>query len=487
MTKQATSFDLLVIGAGPAGSEAALAAAQAGLTVAVIDEQFAAGGQVWRAPVGGYPGKGDVEQASGERLRARMSASTVTPFWGHRVWSAVRTEQAPAGGFRLDAIGPDGNRALCAPTLVVASGAHERVIPFPGWTLPGVVGLAAATVLLKSHGVAPGQRVAVAGCGPLLAAVAAGLAGSGIAMPVMADLSPRSEWLRRWPSLLSQPTLAARGAWWLWRAVSSGTRLLSGYGVRRAVGTKQVERVVLGPVNAMGSPVAGPEVDVEVDALVVGHGLTTACEITRMLRAPHRFDRLRGGWTPQVDQDFQTGIPDLYAVGDGAGIRGQKIASLSGRRVGLTVARSRGSARSTGTQLEAQWLGSIDRQIERARPFSDAMAGLMAQRCEQVAAIATDTVVCRCEDVTRGEIDEALAQCAGSLDQLKHFTRCGMGPCQGRYCGDTVQELASQHFECPREQVLPWTGRPPLRPVRLAELIGDFDYADIPIPKPAPL
>ena len=490
-------FDLIVIGAGPAGAEAAITAAEQGLSVALIDEQPVAGGQVWRAPVGGFPGKGDIEQASGDRLRERLTGSRVSVFFGHRVWSAVRLasiepDRSAADAlrqerFRVDAVGPTGSRAFTAADLVVATGAHERVVPFPGWTLPGVVGLAAATVLLKSHGVAPGRRVVIAGCGPLLLAVAAGLARSGVELPALADLAHRGAWLRKLPVLLGQPALAARGGWWVTRTLRAGARLLSGHGVRRAEGRDRVERVVLGPVDADGAPALGPEQAFEVDALVVGHGLTTACEITRMLRAEHRFDRLRGGWVPRVDASFQTSIPGLYAVGDGAGVRGQKIASLAGRKAGLVVAASFRGAAGVDSSASAAALDPIDRQLALARPFSDAMAALMAQRPAQVAAIGAATVVCRCEDVTRSEIDAALSQCAGSLDQLKHFTRCGMGPCQGRYCGDTVQELAAIRLGCSRDQVAPWTGRPPLRPVRLAELIGDFSYDDIPIPRPAPL
>ncbi len=108
----------------------------------------------------------------------------------------------------------------------MATGAHERVVPFPGWTLPGVIGLAAATVMLKSHGVAPGSRVVVAGCGPLLLAVAAGLAKAGVAIEAVADLSPRAAWMRALPSLAGRPTLAMRGAGWLARTLLAGVPLL---------------------------------------------------------------------------------------------------------------------------------------------------------------------------------------------------------------------------------------------------------------------
>jgi len=480
--------DVIVIGAGPAGAEAAITAAEGGLRVLVLDEQGAAGGQVWRAPVGGFPGKGDAEAAAGAALRERLSASSARALFAHRVWSVVRETPVDGGGapgFRVDAVGPEGNLSLRAPHLVVATGAHERVVPFPGWTLPGVIGLAAATILLKSHGLAPGRRVVMAGCGPLLVAVAAGLVGAGVEVLAVADLARRRDWLARLPAVLGRPALAVRGAAWSVRATLSGARLLPAHGVRRAEGRDGVERVVLGPVDASGAARAGAETVFEADALVVGHGLTTACEVTRMLRADHRFSRLQGGWMPQVDEHFETTIPGLFAIGDGAGVRGQQIASLAGRRVGLALgarAVSVRAPRSATADFQA-----VDRQLARARPFSDAMAGLMAQRAGQVAAIGADTVVCRCEDVTRAEIDAAIDQSAGSIDQLKHLTRCGMGPCQGRYCGDTVQELMAVRLRQPREAVGQWTGRPPLRPVSLGELVGSFSYDDIPIPKPAPL
>jgi thioredoxin reductase/bacterioferritin-associated ferredoxin len=478
------AFDAIVIGAGPAGAEAALSAAGCGRSVALIDEQPVAGGQVWRAPMGGFAGGGGAEARAGDTLRQRLTASSVGMFFGHRVWSVTHVDQGPDAGFRVDALGSAGNVAFLAPSLVVAAGAHERVIPFPGWTLPGVIGLAAVTILLKSQGMAPGKRIVVAGCGPLLFAVAAGLLKAGVQVLAVADIAHRGAWLQRLPAILGRPALAARGAGWAARTLLAGVPLLLGHGVRRAAGDEQVRRVVLGPVDASGAPADGPEQEFDVDCLVVGHGLTTACEITRVLRAKHRHDRERGGWVPVVDAACQTSIRRLYAVGDGAGIRGQQLATLMGRRVGLDLGSASSSPLPADAAAEARM---IARETTRAIPFSDAMAGLMAQRPAQVSAIAPDTVVCRCEDVTRGEIDAAMTDGAREINQLKHFTRCGMGPCQGRYCADTVEELMAQTLGMPREAIGQWTGRPPLRPVGLGELIGSFDYDDIPIPEPAPL
>jgi len=465
------AFDVIVLGAGPAGATCAATAAESGRRVAVIDEQPRAGGQVWRAPMGGFPGKGDADQASGDALRQRLAASPATGLLGHRVWSVVRT----ASGYRVDTLGPDGPTALEAPSLVVATGAHERVVPFPGWTTPGVIGLAAATVLLKSHGVVPGRRLVVAGCGPLLAVVAAGLVKAGAEVAAIVDIAPRSAWLSRLPAILGQPHLAARGLSWAFAVAKAGVPTLSGQGVRRVEGDEAVSRVVIGPVDADGAPVEGPERVIEADSVIVGHGLTTASEVTRLLRAEHRFDRLRGGWIPVVDGAFQTSLPGLHAIGDGAGIRGQAMASLAGEALGWHLAGRTAEAAATRARMAA------------ATPFSDAMAGLMAQRPAQVRSIAPETVVCRCEDVTRAEIDAAVDAGATQIDQLKHFTRCGMGPCQGRSCADTVQELMAARLGASREAIGQWTGRPPLRPVPLGEVIGAFSYDDIPIPTPAPL
>jgi thioredoxin reductase/bacterioferritin-associated ferredoxin len=472
--------DTIVVGAGPAGAEAALTVSAYGRSVILIDEQPAAGGQVWRAPVAGWSGGADPEASAGRDLRARLAASSVECRFGHRVWTVSREDGSPPGRFRVDTLGPDGSAACVAPALVVATGAHERVVPFPGWTMPGVIGLAAATVLLKSHGVAPGRRVVVAGCGPLLAAVTAGLLKAGVTVLAVADGWPRRAWLRRLPAIASRADLAWRGATWAAQALRAGVQLLSAHGVRRVEGADQVERVVLGPVDDGGAPIPGKERIFDVDALIVGHGLTTASEITRLLRAEHDFDRLRGGWVPRVDSRFETSIPGLYAVGDGAGIRGQAAATLMGRCVGAVL-----GAPSAEVGFDAA--RPIDAALRRLAPFSDAMAGLMAQRSGQVGAIPAETVVCRCEDVTRAEIDAAIEAGADEINQLKHVTRCGMGPCQGRFCGDTVQELMAQKLGCSREGVGQWTGRPPLRPVPLGALIGSFDYSDIPIPEPAPL
>ena len=475
------THDVIVLGAGPAGVNAALAAAGAGLRVVLFDQQAQAGGQVWRAPLPGLHMPPSPELASGDALRARLGGTTVECRFGRTIWSV-------GGHFRVDAVGPAGNDSAQAPRLIAATGAHERIVPFPGWTLPGVIGLAAATVLLKSQGVLPGRRVVVAGCGPLLAAVAAGILKGGGGIAAIVDLAGPGDWLRRLPALATQPRLLARGAGWALKIGAARIPVYFRHAVRAAEAGEAdhgeaLERVRIAPVDASGAFVAGPERMLEADALCVGHGLVPGAEIPRLFRVQQAFDRRRGGFIPELDDDGRTSLDGLYACGDGAGIRGVLVAEATGLLAGLACARDAGAL---SAEAFARAAAGPRRAIAQARPFSDTMADSMALRPAQVAAIPDHTVVCRCEDITRGQIDTAFADGARDLNQLKHFTRCGMGPCQGRFCGDVAGEILAARVGS-REAVGTFTARPPLRPVPLADLMGSFDYADIPIPAPAPL
>jgi thioredoxin reductase/bacterioferritin-associated ferredoxin len=471
------THDLIVIGAGPAGANAAMTAREHGLSVALFDEQAAAGGQVWRAPWPGLSRQADtVEAREGDALRSRLSATSVDFRPGRRVWSVT-------SDFRVDALGPDGNEAATAPLLIAATGAHERVVPFPGWTLPGVVGLAAATVLLKAHHALPGRRVIVAGCGPLLAAVAAGIVKAGGEVVAIADLAGPGDWLKALPSMASRPRLLAQGFGWALRLAGRRVPIHFRHGVRSADGEERLSSVRLGPVSADGAPSAGREIVLEADALCVGHGLVPGAEISKLLRAAHVYDALRGGWVPEVDAFGRTSVAGLSAVGDGSGLRGAAPSEIAGRLAGLAAARDAGKLGAAAFERAA---APVLKARAGLTAFADASARMMALRPAQVAAIPPETVVCRCEDVTRAEIDAACEAGAREVNQLKHFTRCGMGPCQGRMCGDVAAELLAARVGG-RQAAGYWTGRPPLRPVGIEALIGRFNYEDIPIPTPAPL
>ncbi len=394
----------------------------------------------------------------------------------HKAWSV-------GPGFRIDAVGPDGPLALTTSKLVVATGTSERVIPFPGWTLPGVIGLAAATIMLKSQRMLPGRATLVAGCGPLLVAVAAGiLKGGGHVVAVVDTAGPR-DWLTRVPALLSRPDLLARGARWLASIRAAGVPVLSRHGILAVQDEPGGLVVTVGPVRADGTPDPGERRMFNADCVTVGHGLTPASDVSRVLRAQHRFDAARGGWIAVTDDCGRATVPGLYVVGDGAGIAGAAAAEHHGELAGLAALHDLGRLAAADF---ARASTAARKRHDKARRFGEAMAELMAIRPAQVAAIPHDTIICRCEDVTRGEIERAVDEGAREVNQVKAWTRCGMGPCQGRSCADVVGELVAR-LVGGREAAGYFTGRLPLRPVSLEAITGDYVYADIPIPKAAPL
>lgn len=468
------SPQLVVLGAGPAGIEAAMAAARHGVETLIVDQAQRPGGQVYRA----LPETVSVADKRklgpdfeiGEGLRSALAASPVGTALGHTVWRV-------AAGFTVDAMGPQGAASWTCQKLIAATGAHERIVPFPGWTRPGVIGLAAATILLKSQQMLPGRSVVVAGCGPLIAAVAAAIIKGGGHVAAVADIASPLDWIRAAPQLAARPDLLARGLQWLRLIRSANVPILFRHTVVRAHGDDDgVTGVSLARVDAAGRPLDGavPR-EVGADCLAIGHGLIPSTDATRALRARHVFDEQRGGWCVQRDAAFRTSVPGLYVCGDAAGIRGASAAALQGWLAGLTAARDLGRIGQSDYEQEA---AKIRAQLRRADRFGAAMTRLMAPRMGMTAAIAPETVVCRCEDVTRAEIDDALATGAVDLNQLKSWTRAGMGPCQGRMCGETVGALAAATLG-DRVKAGAWTGRAPLRPVPVAALIGDYRYEDI--------
>jgi len=470
--------DLIVLGAGPAGISAALAAAETGALVTLIDENHDGGGQVYRPSPSTFRKSADSspELVVGDEFRRALEGSAVQRHFKHVVWNV-------APGFRVDATGPQGTTAWCAPALVVATGTSERVIPFPGWTTPGVIGLGAATILLKSQRMLPGRSTVVAGCGPLLAAVAVGILKAGGEVRAIIDLAGATEWLRRMPALTSNPKLLGRGAQWIMAIRRSGIPIYFRHGIRRIEQNADGLNVTYGPVDKHGVPRSGLTHQIEAECVAVGHGLIPSTEVTRILRAQHHYDRLAGGWIAVTSQDCETSIFGLFVTGDAAGIAGADAAARHGRLAGLAAAHRIGHLDTQSFEKQASRLRSLHR---KAKYFGAAMGSLMALRPGQVAAIEANTIVCRCEDVTRQEIDTALDEGATNVNQIKAWTRCGMGPCQGRSCGDVVGELVGLRLHN-RELAGYFTGRPPLRPVRLNDLTGQYDYSAIPIPKAAPL
>ena len=465
-------FDVAVLGGGPAGMAAATEAARGGARVVLLEESPVPGGQVYRAPPAGFAMKPDRDRQEGDALRAALAVSGADIRAGCRVWGLGGGPLVPEGQahapFSLSALGADGVPfTLQARALILCCGTHERIIPFPGWTLPGVIGLAAATILLKAQGILPGRRVLVAGAGPLLYAVAAKILAGGGSVAAVVDAATQGEWLRALPALAAQPDLLTQGVAWRAKLLAARVPVLAGAQVTAAEGDRVLSHV------RMGDRVF------EADALCVGHGLVPATEASRTYRARHAHRPEDGGWVPVLDTAQRTSVPFLYAAGDGAGVRGAAAAPAAGRLAARTALQDLGFNTPNASEEDAA--------LARARRTGAAMARMMALRPAMIKAIPAETVICRCEGVTRASIEEAAAAGACTINQLKHFTRCGMGPCQGRMCGEAAGALLAAARGVSVADIGFTTGRIPLRPVPMEAILGDFDYADIPVPAPAPI
>lgn len=469
-------FDVAVLGCGPAGASAALESARLGLSTVALDENRAAGGQVWRRP---SPALRDgVGEPDGDRLRRALNDAPVTRLLGTRVWHA----EMEGDTFRLGVTGPRGLETIVARRLIVATGARERCLPVPGWTLPGVIGLAAATTLMKEQKMLPGRRVLVAGSGPLLFLVSRMiLDGGGINVGIV-DGNGTADWLRVVPKLMARPDLFGRGIAWSLRIRAARVPIWNRHRVVAIEPAGDRLKVALAPMPGPSQPSWSTRTWVEADAVCLGHGLVPATEVTRLLGAHHSFDEGGGFWRPELDADGRTTVAGLYACGDGAGIEGVAAAVSGGALAGLAAAADAG--RAAGSSGRRRSLLGARR---RAAVFGRAMTKMSRPKPEAARTIADAAIVCRCEGVTCAEIDRAIAEGAHSPRALKAATRCGMGPCGGRFCADAAALLLADRTGRSVAAIGLDPVRPPLRPLPLSALAAGFDYADLPMPPPAPL
>jgi D-hydroxyproline dehydrogenase subunit alpha len=421
------SCDVAVVGAGPAGLAAAVAARRAGADVVVIDAYAAPGGQIWRRRHDD-PGMEALPRDGRHALRA-LAATTVRVLSGRSVWGveAPRTLRLDGPPWRVE-----------AGAVVMATGAYDRPVAFPGWTLPGVLTAGAAQALAKGQGVLPGRRVLLAGAGPFLLPVARQLTSQGAEVVAVAEATRRRDWLRA--GVRMSRHLDRLAAYAAYRA--RVPKVVWGHVIVRAEGDGRVESATLAACGADWAPLPGTERTFAVDAVCTAYGFLPNVELARALGCALAGDAVAH------DASMATSVAGVYVAGEAAGIGGAELATVEGQIAGRAAA---------GAPLAAS-----DR---RAKPagFAAILADLFDPRPGLDALAAPDTVLCRCEDVTAGEVDAAVAAGATTPAALKVVTRCGQGPCQGRVC----ERLVGARLPVGER----FSARAPLAPVRLATLI----------------
>jgi thioredoxin reductase/bacterioferritin-associated ferredoxin len=459
------TFDVAIIGAGPAGASAAVAAAERGLSVLLLDENDRVGGQVWRVR---YDGSGEPDGAA---MRQAVSEARIDYRPGTRVWHLDRNER----GFTIAYLDATAANTTAARALILAHGASERVLPVPGWTLPGVVGLAGATALIKGQGVAPGHAAVVAGSGPLLYAAAVALLDHGTHVAAIVDTAGLSDWIAAFPALARRPRLFAKGAAWMARVGRARIPIFRSHAVVRIDGGLQAASATIAPVDRAHRINSQQQRTIDCDCVLLGNGLLPVIEPAVLLGAATRFDDATGAWQIDTDTTGRTSIAGLFAVGDGASIEGADAAIWRGRIAAAAISQDDGA------------IATMQIKRNRAARLGLRMATLAHTQTNAAENATPDTIVCRCEGVTRAMIDDAVIQGNMGLGAVKGATRAGMGPCSGRYCSNAIAHLVAAASNSAVADLVPGIVRPPLRPVPLAALVAGFDYADLPPMKPSPL
>jgi NADPH-dependent 2,4-dienoyl-CoA reductase/sulfur reductase-like enzyme len=449
--------EILVVGGGPAGLAAAATAAEAGADVLLADERASLGGQYYKQPGSSFaldPAALDRQFRAGRALIDRVRAAGVRVYSGVRVWGAD-------GPGRLYAARGCERFEFQARRLILATGAYERAVPFPGWTLPGVMTSGAGQSLLRGHQVAPGQRVLVAGNGPLNVQLAAELTRAGGTVAGLVELarmfSPgrAAEVLRM---VASAPAVTRDGIGYLATLRRARVPILTGSAAVRVEGDGRAERAVVARLDAAGLAVPGTEVTFDVDAVCLGLGFMPGSELARLLGLGHSVDPRTGGYVTGRSPEGRSSLEGVWVAGDGAEVRGAKVAESAGALAGADAAAS--------LARPVRGLRAISRHRNRHERFQRALS--RAYEAPSLFGQLADpqTIICRCESVPKATIEATVPE-VGSAGALKRLTRAGMGPCQGRFCGFVVTELVRKASGAPVNARSGFAPQPPLRPTPL--------------------
>jgi NADPH-dependent 2,4-dienoyl-CoA reductase/sulfur reductase-like enzyme len=456
-----SSDRVAVLGAGPAGMAAATRLATLGIAVTLIDEQPAPGGQIWRGIESNRDGALaralGADYGAGAAQAAALRASGCTLRFGTQVWQIEDVWQVFLKS-------RDGLEVASAAAILLAGGAQERPCPFSGWTLPGVVTVGGAQILMKTSGQIPAQPVWVAGSGPLPLLYMTQLLALGGRIAGYLDTTPRGNLAAALPHF---PAALAG-----WRDLRKGLAWLAGLRRAGVPVVKTVARLAAGGSDRLETLTyrrrGGRDITVPAELLLVHEGVVPSIHFTLALGCGHDWDDGQLCFVPRLDAWSETSRAGLFVAGDGAGIGGAVAARLRGEIAAIGIARRLGRL---GEAEAARQAAPFRRALARAlapRRFLDA---LYRPRPE-VFAPEPETLVCRCEEVTAAQVLAAAGAGDGGPNQVKAFTRAGMGPCQGRQCGYTVSHLLAGRQNRPVGEVGFFHIRPPLKPVSLGELAG---------------
>ena len=457
--------EIVIVGGGPAGLAAALQAAAVGAEGLLIEEYHTLGGQFYKQVPGSFSLKSakaeGAQYVEGAEIIKQLATRKVEVLLGTLVWGIF--DERTLAIYRSDK-----SEQIRARKLILAPGAQEVPVAFPGWTLPGVMMGGAAQALMVSQRILPGQRVVLAGAGPLQLKVASQFIDARAEVVDILEASSK-------PPMSMENALRAFGHWgkmregleyWL-KLKKAGAPYHHRQVPVRALGNGELKAVVVAEVDAEWRLVAGTERTLEADTLCLSYGFLPANQLPRLAGCRTAYDAESGGWATCHDDNQGTSLEGVYVAGEVGGIGGADVAEEEGRIAAIAAARALGRAKADGQRKEEE---KIRARLAEARKFAQVTRDMMRLKLALFDLITDETIVCRCEEVCAKEVKAAIADGDPTLRGVKIRTRAGMGQCQGRMCGSLISHLIAKQTGARLQEIEPDTPRPPVKPVPLSAL-----------------
>jgi hydrogen cyanide synthase HcnB len=461
--KMTRRFQAVIVGAGPAGLSSAVALAQRGVDVAVVDDNPEIGGQIYRQPPHDFKIKDEKYHYSGHHTGRQLLNSVnglsgrITLIREAYIWGIFDDEYLAV--FHKGEI-----ERIKFEHLLLCEGAMERSIPFKGWTLPGIMTAGGLQRLVVNQRLLPGKRFLLAGCSPLLLSVAASLVSAGAEFVGVAEATSFSENLRLVPEIIMRKNM-----WWetislQFQMFRKAVKMYRPFTIVAAEGETRVRKATIAKLDKNWVPISGSETQVEIDAIGLGFGFLPQARLARLCGCDHIYDDVQLCWKPKTDQYMRTTKPHIYVAGDSSGIGGADVAEVEGRIAGVHAASELGSI--SQKEMSAQ-MNALLRQKHRLGRYATHLNQIFAPRAGLYGIMDENSVVCRCEGITAKEIIAGIELGARDINDVKRTTRSGMGLCQARTCESVVAQLMFQG-NIPVKEINFLSMRPPLSPMPLS-------------------
>ena len=455
---------LTVVGAGPAGIMAAYIAAEAGADVTLIDNNHLPGGQYYRQSPSEFKFEKEIDAISGREdaleIIKKLSHPKIRTYYDTLVWGVFDQHNLALA---------DSKQSFLLPTdrVILATGAYDRPLAFPGWTLPGVIGAGATLRMVKTQWVLPGKRILLAGLGPLQLALADTLIKAGAEVVCIAEAAnPFMHW-QQLPKFWGHWEQLREAVGYFETLRKQNVPLLYNHAIIEALGSEQVEMAKIARLDNQGKPIEGTEKEFDADVVCLGYGLLPSFQLAAAFDCELRFDERLGWFVPVHDHNMESTRPGVFVAGDVTDISGSKVALVEGQIAALNAIYQ---LDLIDKETLAKRLAPLRSKLRSLNRLANALQTIYVFQPRLTALAKDDTRICRCEEITVSQVKKAISEGATDLHQVKLATRAGMGYCQGRFCSALVAPLIAETTGQSLSNLVPFTVRPPIHPISLNTL-----------------